>query len=104
MLTSSFVNTTGTLAAGVAAQICAAPNSVCSQLIIVNTGPGGGTGGMVVKIGSAPASVLDGIPIVAGYSLTLTAEQVSQTDAVFGLSPTGTTYHCAQGVAVVART
>jgi hypothetical protein len=99
MLTASFVNISGNLDANVAAMICPAPNTVCSVLIISNTG----ASGMTVKYGSAPASGADGIPVTAGDVLTLTAEQVSQSDPVFALSTVGMTFHVAQGVGLVAR-
>jgi hypothetical protein len=104
MLTQSFVYSSGVLSAGVAAVICPAPSLVSSTLNITNTGTGPGSGGMVVKYGSAPANILDGVTISEGQTQTLTSEQVSQGDALWGFSTTGTTYQTQQGVGIVPRT
>jgi hypothetical protein len=99
MLTQSFVNSTGTLAAGVAAQICPAPSAPVSTLTVANTG----SAGLVFKFGSLPADVMDGTTVTGGDVSTLTGEAISQTDAIFAVSLVGTSYSVTVGLAEVSR-
>src|SRR5256885_14744311 len=96
--TVSMKTTSGTLSAGSAALLAAAVTD-CTLLIIANNG----ISPMVVKFGSAPTSVTDGIPLDGasaaggqGGSLVLTGDS-AVADAVYGMSAAGTTFAVSQG-------
>jgi hypothetical protein len=95
VITDHYVQSSGTLAAGTGAQLAAPSPPLCLMAIVANNG----VNPMVVKFGSMPTSATDGIPLDPastaggqGGSITLTDDQVSQTDAIFGYSTLGTTF------------
>ncbi|KJC40289.1 hypothetical protein UP09_22550 [Bradyrhizobium sp. LTSP885] len=99
MLTSTFSNTNGVLAAGVGAVICPAPSAPVSQLTISNVG----ANGMTIRYGAAPADPLDGQSVAPGAVVTLTGEAISQSDALYAVSVAGTSYRISIGAALEPR-